>query len=283
MHSSVRGSSSEVLYGVAGALSACLQLNSTLSRPVFSVDIVTMLVDEIIARGLQYVRDHPDSAPRGCLMYAWHDKEYLGAAHGVVGIITVLLQAHQQVGIDVAPVRATIDFVIAKFVQPDGNLAGKTYRPADSELVQWCHGAPGLVMLLTLAYVVFHDDSYITVAERAGECVWRQGLLHKGLGLCHGVAGNAYAFLSLNRMFTKMGNADRAEYWISRARGFAHWMFADDARLERLIKQPDDPYSLYEGIAGTLCFLTDLLTPTQSAFPLFEIAQPSRATTTTTL
>ena len=26
-------------------------------------------------------------------MYSWHEKHYLGAAHGLVGVLTVLLQA----------------------------------------------------------------------------------------------------------------------------------------------------------------------------------------------
>ena len=279
IQNSVHTSSSEVLYGIAGTLSGCLQVNAALSCTVFSVDAITMLADEIIRRGHAYVKEHPGSAPAGCLMYAWHDKEYLGAAHGIVGILTVLLQAHQHVGIDLTAVRSTIDYVIATFVQPDGNIASKTQRPTETELVQWCHGAPGLVMLLTLAYSVFHDESYTAVAERAGECVWRQGLLHKGLGLCHGVAGNAYGFLSLHTMFAESGNADRAEFWLSRARGFAQWMHADAARLETLVKQPDDPFSLYEGIAGTICFLADLMSPDHAAFPLYEIARSAQTTT----
>ena len=29
------------------------------------------------------------------LMYTWHGKHYLGAAHGLAGIMTVLLQVHR--------------------------------------------------------------------------------------------------------------------------------------------------------------------------------------------
>lgn len=37
----------------------------------------------------------------------------------------------------------------------------------------------------------------VAAAKRAGECVWRLGLLKKGLGLCHGMGGNGYVFLRL--------------------------------------------------------------------------------------
>ena len=34
---------------------------------------------------------------------------------------------------------------------------------------------------------------------RSAENVWQRGLLKKGLGLCHGISGNGYAFLSAYR------------------------------------------------------------------------------------
>ena len=34
---------------------------------------------------------------------------------------------------------------------------------------------------------------------------------------------------------------------------------------------PDAPYSLFEGIAGTACFLADLINPEESVFPFVDI------------
>lgn len=34
---------------------------------------------------------------------------------------------------------------------------------------------------------------------------------------------------------------------------------------------PDNPYSLYEGLAGTACFLADLTEPSQAAFPFTDV------------
>ena len=36
-------------------------------------------------------------------------------------------------------------------------------------------------------------------------------------------------------------------------------------------RTPDAPYSLYEGIAGTVCYLLDLLQPEQAEFPFFDV------------
>lgn len=41
---------------------------------------------------------------------------------------------------------------------------------------------------------------YLEEALQCGEVVWHRGLLKKGYGLCHGAAGNAYAFLALYKL-----------------------------------------------------------------------------------
>ena len=43
----------------------------------------------------------------------------------------------------------------------------------------------------------FGDKKYLRAAEKCGEVIWKRGLLRKGYGLCHGSAGNGYAFLGL--------------------------------------------------------------------------------------
>jgi len=36
-------------------------------------------------------------------------------------------------------------------------------------------------------------------------------------------------------------------------------------------RTPDRPHSLYEGVAGTVCFLVDLLEPEQAYFPFMDV------------
>lgn len=56
---------------------------------------------------------------------------------------------------------------------------------------------------------------------RAGELIWQRGLLKKGPGLCHGVAGNAYAFLLLYHLTSD-------HKWLQRAHAFATFMFDNE-------------------------------------------------------
>ena len=37
-------------------------------------------------------------------------------------------------------------------------------------------------------------------------------------------------------------------------------------------RTPDSPYSLYEGLAGTVCFYAGLLNPSTAAFPFFDVS-----------
>ncbi len=64
----------------------------------------------------------------------------------------------------------------------------------------------------------------------AAQAVWERGLLCKGLGLCHGVSGNAYALLAAGRALRLCGGVptEEAERQLRRARlmasfGSDHW------------------------------------------------------------
>jgi hypothetical protein len=81
-------------------------------------------------------------------------------------------------------------------------------RPGgDLVRVQWCHGAPGIVATLG-------DLMPIETALAGGDLIWRAGPLRKGPGLCHGTAGNGFAFLKLFALTDD-------ERWLERARRFA--------------------------------------------------------------
>lgn len=98
----------------------------------------------------------------------------------------------------------------------------------ENELVHWCHGAPGtlsfinthhpskllccshafmslfsdagVAYLFAKAYLINKKPQYLDTCIRSGELVWQKGLLKKGPGICHGVAGSAYVFLLLYRL-----------------------------------------------------------------------------------
>ena len=106
------------------------------------------------------------------------------------------------------------------------------------------------------------EDKYLISALRCGECVWQKGLLKKGPGICHGVAGSGYVFLTLFRLTNDVKH-------LYRAYKFAE--FLDTDIFQNGARQPDCPLSLYEGWAGTLCYLLDLSKPSQAYFPFSDI------------
>ena len=71
-------------------------------------------------------------------------------------------------------------------------------------LVHWCHGAPGVVHALLLGHRAWPTAGYLDAAIKAGELVWERGLLKKGNGLCHGSAGNGYAFIHLYQVRSRV-------------------------------------------------------------------------------
>lgn len=50
------------------------------------------VVDEILESGKKLAESRNSSEP---LLFEWHDKEYLGAAHGYCGILNVLLMVFE--------------------------------------------------------------------------------------------------------------------------------------------------------------------------------------------
>lgn len=137
-------------------------------------------------------------------------------------------------------------------------------QSGDDRLVQWCHGAPGPLLLFVRAFEVLKDARYLAWAETASDVVWERGLLQKGVGLCHGVSGNAYCFLALHRA---TGNAR----FLQRALQFA--LAADDLSI-RQASRPDHPWSLFEGAAGLAMLYFDLVAARPAYFPAVEVASP---------
>lgn len=132
----------------------------------------------------------------------------------------------------------------------------------EKRLVHWCHGAPGAIYLFAKAYLLFKEDKYLVACQKCADLIWTKGLLKKGPGLCHGVAGNGYAFLL---MFRLTGD----KQYLYKATKFIH--FLSCSLFEKFSRTPDRPYSLYEGVAGTVCFLVDLLAPEKAAFPFMDV------------
>ncbi len=144
---------------------------------------------------------------------------YLGAAHGFAGNVYALdrgalLDDARRTELE----RRTIEVIEKHARRADGLLQWPESidwpypgRPIEVR-TQWCHGAPGLVT--SLASLAPRSERLSELLVEAGELTWKAGPLSTGWGLCHGTAGNGYAFLKLLEL-----TGD--ELWLERARAFA--------------------------------------------------------------
>jgi putative hemolysin len=186
---------------------------------------------------------------------------YIGAGHGWVGNLyplwrgVALLSAEQQTQLH------------ARTVAGLQNLArtesGLTNWPAlakypenlpEKPLLQWCHGAPGIITALR------HADlpECLPLLIGGGHLIVKAGPLSKGVGICHGTDGNGAALMAL---YSKTADP----YWLAQARQFGLWAL-EQAETERL-KYGQGRYSLWTGEAGLVCFLLDCLSGQSSGLP----------------
>jgi hypothetical protein len=116
--------------------------------------------------------------------------------------------------------------------------------------VQWCAGAPGII----IGASEYLDEELLLAGA---ELPWHTGPpgLEKGPGICHGTAGNGYAFL---KVFERTGD----EHWLDRARRFAVHA------LEQVERLPGR-YSLWTGHVGVALFASDCL-EARSRYPIFD-------------
>ena len=192
----------------------------------------------------------------GCMLWTQdlygHVCQLLGAGHGFAGNVYPLLKGAALLD----PTRRqalyarTLQTLLASELR-DGEASNwppgvGTSRPGrDKVLMQWCHGAPGIVTGLA-DFPVGLSEEMDALLLRAGEAVWRAGPLAKGPGLCHGTAGNGYALLALHQR-----TADAR--WLDRARAFAMHAL-DQAECQRRA-HGQGRHSLWTGDAGVAVYL----------------------------
>ncbi|XP_076266450.1 glutathione S-transferase LANCL1-like [Rhynchophorus ferrugineus] len=252
----------EYLYGRTGYLYALLFVNKHVSPPPFSGTVIRSVITTILSCGENLAR-HLKMEKECPLMFEWHESKYLGAAHGISGIIYLLLQAKEYLleGELNDLIKPTIAYLTTlRF--PTGNFPSSIGPGKKDKYVQWCHGAPGFLYMYCAAYRVFGDQLYVYNALKCADIIWWRGLLKKGYSLCHGVAGNAYCFLELFQ-------TTKEEKHLYRAIKFAEYCL--DYTEQREECTPDRPMSLFEGISGPMYLLLDIQDPMNAKFPGFTL------------
>ena len=184
-----------------------------------------------------------------------------GPAHGFAGNVYVLQRGDLLDPARRAELERRAVATLASHAMREDGLA--QWPPAlepssQPRRTQWCHGAPGVVA--SLAGLAPGDEVLGELLRAGGELTWRAGPLRKGANLCHGTAGNGYAFLKL---FERTGD----ERWLGRARAFA--MHAIEQVERATSAYGRGRHSLWTGDPGTALYLDSCLTAT-SAFPTLD-------------
>ncbi|KAL4973021.1 hypothetical protein BDW66DRAFT_154172 [Aspergillus desertorum] len=297
----------EVLFGRAGLLWALLNIRAAtaelphaqkeLLQPIlYHVPKIIRLIIEAGRQGaVEYAKNHGEKHALP-LMWPWKPGNYgVGWAHGLCGILPVLLACRQDELTndtdDYLPeIGGTISALSTICIAREGHLPtripARSSSSRQSPLVQMCHGAPAILGLLGCAMkhtelVLNHwEPTWNHAAHLATDRVWEQGLLSKGGGLCHGIAGNAWPLLLLHDAFeynSKLLDKARRNYTerVSEPETAGDYL-SGDYFLSRAIamllharetppynpspktafnnyRMPDNPYSLFEGLSGTVC------------------------------
>jgi hypothetical protein len=172
--------------------------------------------------------------------------------HGLVGIVQAL--AH---GLDTTELERESARILRESAHREDGLANWPPRPRpelpgpDGEIrLQWCAGAPGIV---TAAADYLDEDLLLAAAK----LIWQAGAHgdEKGPGICHGTAGNGYAFL---KVFERTGD----ELWLERARRFAVHA------LEQVARMPPR-HSLFTGGIGVAIYVADCI-EARAEYPVMD-------------
>lgn len=337
--SCLRREADELLYGKSGYLYCLLLLLSGShvhqEDRAKMEDMVLLCCARILQKGDQLMTDLRATYPCQLgtsnqqalmpkLIWMWHGKIYLGAAHGLTGILSLLLASERILNRriysddDLNSMLITVEWLLHLCLDESNNVAynlpysiapqelalprGRQWvhdHKGKRELIQMCHGCPGIIMLfmevLRWQSLNMHGTAgfclrgsleaskiYQYVQDWLMKFVWPKGLLTKGLGLCHGIGGNAFLFLSYEQLlrndmpFHHSSNDRQQQINEMRhavecfARVGMQWKELTTAHLLRV---PDHPHSLMEGLAGFIIFLATLqhpeLTDKITAFPAF--------------
>jgi hypothetical protein len=182
---------------------------------------------------------------------------WLGTSHGSAGVLVMLLDVPELLeegSVYRDMIVKTLDHIVANQF-PSGNFPSEYYDVDEDVLVQWDHGAPGVLGTLVKAASVLGDSKYMDSARLAADCVWERGLLYKGLELCHGISGNTYMQIIMHKSTSE-------DKYMHRALQFQEFVKTKPELYDvDLMRYPTpNPYGFYVGsFESAIMLWSDLL------------------------
>ena len=157
--------SNEWLYGRAGYLYLLRLVRGAFPGDKEIKELIEDTADEVIENIMASSRP-----------WKWHGKAYVGAAHGAIGIITQIVLTEKSW----APKLEAELAALLSYQYESGNFPS-SLPPGRDRLVQFCHGAPGVISSLLSLRPYFPDleGRIDKVISRARSCIWERGLLTK--------------------------------------------------------------------------------------------------------
>ena len=177
--------------------------------------------------------------------------------------------------------------IYSKFQPHYGGWPSRNDKPKRVKKVQFCHGSPGVVLVLLQfqkfiqqveenLYECTINEKYLEDLQSKNQAavvpglvnIWAQGLLKKGYGLCHGIAGNAFSFLLASKCQLLFESQEETEVLRSMCLAFMSAKKVDHVwKSVQGFSHPqryrvgicDFPFGLMNGLAGDVCLHLDLL------------------------
>ncbi|KAK5256871.1 hypothetical protein BJ546DRAFT_983324 [Cryomyces antarcticus] len=211
----------EWLYGRAGYLYLLRLVKASFADDKKVQDLLDDTADEVIEGIMETSRP-----------WKWHGKAYVGAVHGAIGIITQIVLTDSSWA---SQLEAELGALLS-YQYESGNWPS-SIPPVKDKLVQFCHGAPGVVSSLLSIKQYFPNlrDRIETSIRKGRACIIERGLLTKEPCLCHGISGNALAL-----------EDKEFEHFLTYTTGHELKSMEKDGMMEN----SEDPSSLWCGEAG---------------------------------
>ncbi|KAF3930513.1 hypothetical protein ABW19_dt0201279 [Dactylella cylindrospora] len=222
----------EVLFGKAGLLNLMRMMKYWVPESSNALDPA---IDSLIEYCLKY---------DPWLFGIGQQKRFIGAGHGDISIISNIVMSNPAYA---SKVQGRLEKIL-DIQTEQGNWL--SYEDGGSDLVQFCHGAPGIIWCLLPMRQYFPElqEKIDRTIAKGRSLIWEKGLLTKEPCLCHGSTGNAFAldeprrshflhYATPEAVEAGMKNdrieksSDNSGVWWSEAGRAWGWMMADyDAR-----------------------------------------------------